>query len=183
MKAELAAITAFYGDKKAERSGVPLINHIHEGCVVLKEIKAWTRAYSGFCLHPLVQGDDALLSNLKHINKWGTTAMRIALAMEYRAVANSWLSNKVDSSLKVTERPRLSVVKSVNDMLIADKVQNRKDFETYHKGTHARSAELDLYFKVWLDTLGIDEERYQELCAKIDEFKASGMDIVSWVAK
>jgi len=48
-------------------------------------------------------------------------------------------------------------------MLVADKVQNRKDFLAYHKGTHARSDELDYYFKLWLRRLDISEERYQEL--------------------
>lgn len=181
MKAELAAVTAFYGDKKAERSGVPLINHIYEGCVVLDSIHAWHHSYAGYCLHPLVQDDAVLVSNLKHMNGWGVNARNMALAMEYRAVANAWLSDKIDARLNVPAPPKLSAVHCVNDMLIADKVQNRKDFETYHKGTHARSKELDLYFKVWLETLGVSEDRYQELCANIDEFKASGMDIEGWL--
>jgi hypothetical protein len=48
-------------------------------------------------------------------------------------------------------------------MLIADKIRNRKDFELYHKSTHERSKELDMYFKIWLGTLGVNEERYQAI--------------------
>jgi hypothetical protein len=47
-------------------------------------------------------------------------------------------------------------------MLIADKIQNRKDFELYHLGKHERSSELDSYFKNWLERLDITEEFYQE---------------------
>ena len=50
-------------------------------------------------------------------------------------------------------------------MLIADKIQNRKDFELYHKETHPRSAELDKYFRNWLQKLNIDESFYQEIIA------------------
>ena len=44
----------------------------------------------------------------------------------------------------------------VRDMLIADKIQNYKDFLFYHKGTHPRSRELEEYFKNWFGILGID---------------------------
>jgi hypothetical protein len=47
-------------------------------------------------------------------------------------------------------------------MLIADKVQNRKDFELYHEATHPRSKELAMYFRLWLEKLGVSEENYQQ---------------------
>ncbi|MNV74432.1 hypothetical protein D3C71_1676480 [compost metagenome] len=53
-------------------------------------------------------------------------------------------------------------------MLIADKVQNRKDFLAHHSGTHPRRAELDHYFKVWLRALDVDEDEFSALCAAID---------------
>lgn len=34
----LEIIERFYGDRKAERSGVPLINHIHEGCAIIDSL-------------------------------------------------------------------------------------------------------------------------------------------------
>jgi hypothetical protein len=50
-------------------------------------------------------------------------------------------------------------------MLIADKGQNRKDFELHHARTHPRAAELRSYFANWLGRLTISETRYQELVA------------------
>ena len=47
-------------------------------------------------------------------------------------------------------------------MLIADKIQNKKDFELYHKGSHPRSMELDHYFNNWLKRLNISEAFYAE---------------------
>ena len=39
------------------------------------------------------------------------------------------------------------------DMLLADKLQNRKDFRLYHLGKHERTKELDHYFDLWIDYL------------------------------
>jgi hypothetical protein len=71
----------------------------------------------------------------------------------------------VNSTRKIEsiDEIRLSPLKDVNDMLIADKIQNRKDFDLYHKGKHERSEELDEYFKNWFNRLGITEEFYQEM--------------------
>lgn len=175
MKNEYEAIRAFYGDRVAERSKVPLINHINEGVIVLRELHAWHRAYAAWCLHPLVQSNEDFVKNLGLLKNLKTSPRNMALAMEYRAVANAWLSDKVDDNMMLIGTPQLSPIKCVNDMLRADKVQNRKDFETYHKATHPRSKQLDLYFKVWLDALGIDEEMYRFLCVKIDEANRQGV--------
>jgi hypothetical protein len=50
-------------------------------------------------------------------------------------------------------------------------VQNRKDFITYHKATHPRTEQLDMYFKNWLTALDINEATYVSLCAVIDRSK------------
>ena len=50
-------------------------------------------------------------------------------------------------------------------MLIADKVQNYKDFLLYHKNTHERSDELDEYFNSWFKILHCD---YKELVKIIE---------------
>ena len=80
--------------------------------------------------------------------------------MEYRNVANRGLH-----CYQVTESSKiyLSPIKEVNDMLIADKVQNRKDFLIYHYGTHPKSQDLDKYFKNWLEALNISEEKYNQI--------------------
>lgn len=158
---EYEAIKAFYGERVAARSKVPLMNHIDEGLVILNKIGASSEAMAGFCLHPLFQNDAELTTvGYKYVlDKLGQNVSipAMMLTMEYRRVANMYLAH-CDTSKIV-----LSPLKEVNDMLIADKVQNRKDFLTYHFGTHQNSARLDQYFKDWMNALSITDERYQEL--------------------
>lgn len=168
-------ISKFYGDRTAKRSGVPLINHINEGMFILDRIGAQDHVKEAFAIHPLVQADDDLKANFNDIvngaNGLPITASVIALAMEYRHVANNFLSDQVevgpDDMGRVSIYPKkplkLSPLDEVNQMLIADKVQNRKDFIRYHQATHARSRELTYYFDFWLKRLGVSEEQYQEL--------------------
>ena len=63
LEPEISLIKNFYGDKTAKRSGVPLINHINEGLIVLDFIKASDIAKKAYCLHPLVQSDKNLILN------------------------------------------------------------------------------------------------------------------------
>jgi hypothetical protein len=90
----------------------------------------------------------------------------LALAMEYRWVANSYLSQRMIQSI---DEIQLSPLIEVQQMLIADKIQNRKDFDRYHRDTHPRARELDRYFRNWLTALEITEARYQELARRIDD--------------
>lgn len=160
-------IKEHYGNKVAQRSQVPLINHIDEGLAILNELNCDWEVMEAYAVHPIFQNDEDLLNN-----RWEShylTGEVMILTMEYRRVANSFLSNKIIktegkwSTFSTTCELGLSPLPQVNEMLIADKVQNRKDFLLYHKDTHERSLELDFYFKYWLDKLGISEERYQEL--------------------
>lgn len=57
----------------------------------------------------------------------------------------------------------ISALAEVNAMLIADKVQNRKDFEIHHAATHPNRAVLARYFRNGLRRLGVPEPRYAEL--------------------
>ncbi len=156
---EYKIIQDFYGSKKTKRSDVYLMNHIDEGLRILEEIGASDTAKKAYCLHPIFQSDEELLKTYSNFNFKISTDVLIAV-MEYRSVANEYLSKrKIDSIDEI----RLSPLKDVNDMLIADKVQNYKDFEIYHKGSHPRSKELDEYFKNWLSRLEIDEEKYRHL--------------------
>ncbi len=157
------AIAEFYGDTRAERSGVPYINHIREGLHVLDAISGTLAAKQAYCLHPLFQGDKELASQSPHkieaLERWP-----LLLAMEYRKTANAYLSNR---EIKSPEEIRLSPLPEVQQMLIADKVQNRKDFDLYHLGSHPRSAELQQYFQNWFLRLGISEEFYQRMVAEL----------------
>jgi len=137
--------------------------HIEEGLAILEAIGADQLAKDAFCLHPLVQGDSDLQHSLQPgsvLSAFPVEARAVALAMEYRAVANAYLSHHCTGP---ADRPGLSCIAEVNQMLVADKVQNRKDFERYHLGSHPNSRVLSQYFANWLSALGVSEAQYQEL--------------------
>ena len=159
-------IKAYYGDKAANRSQVPLMNHIDEGIIILKYTRAAEPVIDAYCLHPLVQDDDALKDNWFKLSAISDSCT-VMYAMEYRSVANEYLSAKVNTGHKI----RLSPLAAVNLMLVADKIQNRKDFIKYHRGTHPRSRELDRYFDDWMHVLGIDTAEYEFVCEVIDKEK------------
>lgn len=156
-------IKAYYGDRVANRSQVPLMNHIDEGILILNYYEAENDTIDAYCLHPLVQDDLALQQNWSSIIISGVSARAVMYAMEYRSVANEYLSAKVNTGHKI----RLSPLAAVNLMLVADKIQNRKDFIKYHRGTHPRSKELDRYFEDWMCVLGIDTAEYEFVCEYI----------------
>ena len=163
---EYKLIAKHYGDRVAKRSQVPLINHINEGLIVLKELGAVETTKKAFCLHPLFQADEDIQENYYMASF--VEPQVLLLTLEYRNTANAYLSDKID-----TKQPlKLSPFVEVNEMLIADKVQNMKDFMTYHHGTHARSKELTRYFDKWLTALKIDPMTYRALCKGIDDAKA-----------
>lgn len=156
---EYKLIERLYGSDKAKRSGVYFMNHIDEGLYILYKLNARTKAKLGYILHPIFQSDTDIVNNitLNNINELDVKA--VILAVEYRNIANSYLSTRKINSL---DEIKLSPLGSVDKMLIADKIQNRKDFELYHINTHPRSIELDWYFKAWLKKLNITEEEYQQ---------------------
>lgn len=164
---EFKAISAFYGDKVAKRSQVPLINHIKEGMAIMQYIGASEEAIRAYMIHPMFQNDDDLTSSgLAFASSGLADPYVIALTMEYRQRANAWLSDKIETINNMEFRdipgPTSGNIRAVRHMLIADKVQNYKDFLKYHAETHARSKELDVYFKVWLKELGVNDEMFQE---------------------
>ena len=169
---EYGLVVDWYGGRVAKRSGVPLINHIHEGLTILDTIGADVVTQAAFCLHPLLQHDDDFYRMVERVaHHEGINPFALALAVEYRSVANEFLSDKIlpgDDAETAAKRIRLSPLTAVNQMLIADKVQNRKDFITYHRGTHPRSAELDIYFDAWLIRLGVREAHFRGLCGLVD---------------
>ena len=145
-------IEEYYGDKTTKRSGVRLMNHIDEGLEILDNIGATDIVKDAYCLHPILQSDEDFNNNLKMDYK-GIDIESILLAIEYRRVANSYLSTMtMDSFVGFTNE-------EIKQMLYADKVQNEKDFKIYHEGTHPRSKELREYFDNWLNVLLKDEDK------------------------
>lgn len=155
---EYALIEAYYGNRTAKRSGVWLMNHIDEGLAVLAKLNAPKEAYSAFCLHPLVQNDVDLASNEHLIEKY--PHLNWQGAFEYRETANAYLAHRDISSIDDIE---LSGNEAINFALIADKVQNYKDFMLYHYGKHDNSDRLFNYFHNWFDKLGITNKNLIDL--------------------
>ena len=159
---EYFLIYEYYKDKKAKRSGVPYLNHIDEGLMILDKMNASEDAKRAFCIHPILQDDITLEENIPLVK--GCALNVVILCMEYRNVANRGLQCfQVDDPAHIYLGP----LKEVRDMLIADKVQNRKDFLKYHLKTHPKSKELDIYFKNWLRALGVTERIYEDLIKDI----------------
>lgn len=160
------AIETHYGDHAASRSGLHYINHIDEGLDVLGMLGADADTRAAWCIHPLVQHDDDLGRTLAADGRQGRgdrarwlssiPPRAIMLAMEYRHWANNHLS-KHDPKVP-TWGPR----EEVRQMLVADKMQNRRDFERTIRGRPdvPNSDRLDAYFGEWFDALGIEHESY-----------------------
>lgn len=161
------AIQRFYGQQTAQRSGLPLIAHIDEGLQILQLLKSDLRTQEAFCLHPLLQDDAALLQALQPGSDFAMLQAEpqvVILAMEYRAVANAYLSRHYRNE---NDLIGLSCLPEVQQMLIADKVQNRKDFEIYHLQQHPKRHILAAYFKNWLKRLNISEADYQRILQQL----------------
>lgn len=144
-------IKEFYGNQTTERTGVHLINHIDEGLGILNDLNASIEAQQAYCLHPIFQSDEALLENYN--KDYQIEKYVMMLVMEYRNIANAYLSKR---KIETLDEIQLSPILEVNQMLLADKIQNQKDFLIYHYGTHPRSEELKEYFENWLTKLRIN---------------------------
>lgn len=151
---EYKMVEKFYDDGRANRSKVWFMNHIDEGMIILEKLGKTKASQAGFCLHPLTQDDGNLAKTFAMLSKEGTP-YHVGLSLEYRNIANAYLSKREINSI---DEIHLSPLQEVNDMLIADKIQNYKDFLLYHRGTHPRSKELEHYFNNWLEKLNCREQ-------------------------
>lgn len=146
---EYKTIKNVYQNTTTKRSGVPLMNHIDEGIAIMVDRGASDRAIRAYIVHPVFQGD----SNLEDILNSDTLIDMdvVILAMEYRRTANSYLCRPSTDSWGLDEIGNAVgfLLPDVKEMLIADKIQNQKDFRLYHYGTHARSDQLESYFIKW----------------------------------
>jgi hypothetical protein len=161
---EYRAVEQFYGDRTTKRSGVPLMHHIDEGLAVLATIGARDVTMRAFCLHPLLQDDQQLVTKLQRLTELTDSVHVVAYAMEYRRIANAAPHTK---PLATADEIPLSPLPEVQQMLVADKIQNCKDFIMHHRGSHRRSAELDHYFKLWFERLRVTAADFAELFAAL----------------
>ncbi|MDM0116747.1 hypothetical protein QTI66_31930 [Variovorax sp. J22R133] len=175
---EYQTIRTHYADRVAKGSGVALLQRIDEGLIILSELDATEAAMRAFCLHPLFQADEDLIHHGQDfMNSVDADPFVILLVMEFRSRANAWPADRVQHShdgLRMMSDgcPSAGPLEAVKHMLIADKVQHRKDFIRHHRGKHSCSDALDLYFDRWLAALDVGRDEYEELCAAIDIAKS-----------
>lgn len=105
------------------RTGVMFMHHIDEGLAVLRSLDASGQAKRAWCLHPLLQADADLQAALPRLATLTEDPYVLVLAMEYRRLANAYLSHREITS--ISERD-LGVLPEVVNMLHADKVQTTR---------------------------------------------------------
>jgi hypothetical protein len=167
-----------YARKVARRSGVPYLNHVHEGVYVLVRMLGWReRVVGAYCVHPIFQSDRSMSRVLDGgIDASGLAVEEVVLAMEYRRVANAYVSTMRPKGVEEIE---LSPLAEVNAMLVADKVQNKKDFMGHmfkregRKSYERASERYVAYFDSWLERLGVSAEVYGALERELGEVAAS----------
>lgn len=149
----LEIIFDFYGNRTAERSGLPLTNHIVEGLKILNLLLPpdddTTVAHCAWCIHPIIQGDAEFHKEMRSRRLANADPWAIMLATEYRNFANSYLSTHRKPQMKYLQR-RIRATRFMRELLIADKIQNKKDFYAQPKGTYENQYTLIYYFEVWL---------------------------------
>lgn len=146
---EYLIIKGYYAEQRAKRSNVLLMAHIEEGLAILDCLGSSSLAKKAFCLHPIVQND---------IDIDLTWSEAYPLADDYRNAANHYLCRPETDWIKTVgdlhkHFEGFNFTRDLNDMLLADKIQNRKDFRMYHLGKHERSDELEAYFNLWIEWL------------------------------
>ena len=160
-----SVIDNFYKDM-ATSKGVPYINHINEGVTHLENMKVDDTVINAFILHPFVQCvnlkgtyKDCLLTEKeleKHINIFEIEPEIAFDLLLYRKYANSYLCRESTDKYVLSDAfaDVKGVVKYPNTikMLIADKLQNFKDFLQYRQD-HPRKEFLHNYFTNWLSIL------------------------------
>lgn len=151
---EYQDIKEFYGERKAQRSQVPLMNHIDEGLTIMEYKGASPLAMRAYCLHPIFQGDQEFFENQSRLKDYDLDV--VLLVMEYRRAANAYLCRPHTDRWGIAEvKVQVGLIsEDLHRMLVADKLQNRKDFEIHHLHSHPRSAELYRYFQMWCLLLG-----------------------------
>ncbi|MFV8751441.1 hypothetical protein ACNOYE_12930 [Nannocystaceae bacterium ST9] len=162
---EYLAIERHYGEGRAARSGLPYMNHIDEGLRVLHRwLGAPERAMRAWCLHPLVQSDDDLRRSYAAGLLDDFAPAVVALALEYRNIANAFLS-PMESHPGYTDPTTIarSPLAEIDAMLVADKLQNCKDFRLHHRDSHPRADWLARYFDQWLAALGVEPSEVDRL--------------------
>ena len=155
-------ISKVYGNKKAKRSNLPLMNHIDEGLDILDILNASDESKRAFCIHSIFQFEN-LIEYRNDYLKMTTDEdfVIVGLARKYSVLANrflckpetdNWDKPEIVKQL-ISANGGYIISADISKMLLADKTQNYKDFMLHHYGVHERSHELFNYFNLWIDVL------------------------------
>lgn len=147
-------IEHYYDNKKAKRSGIYYMNHIDEGLALFSAWFSENSIKDAYCLHPIYQDNIDAVTKLSFMSDAYSKEIT-KLAHDYAIAANSYLPKKGSPQ----DVPTLNY--KLKTMLIADKIQNRKDFELYNQN-HPNYKDLALYFRRWFDILDISEKEYEK---------------------
>lgn len=170
-----ALIQRRYQGKIARRSGVSYMNHIREEVLLLYSMYGDdAELIEAYCLHPIFQSDKSL-SNLLVEGQAELALLSpriIILAMEYRRVANSYtIRHKIKAPTSIDIGP----LTKVHQMLVADKIQNKKDFMKYMYLKHDRPSYRKVsehglqYFDSWLNRLGVSPKVYEAAITLLEQ--------------
>ena len=162
MTLALDLIKKHYKNKQSS-CGVPYINHIEQGLDIIKTYSIDTNkelASDAFCIHPIVQSKVDFNKALYNVSLNFLDHSIIMLSTKYGCIANLYLSNNTLNSVTkkhiLKELDHSSILKL---MLIADKIQNKINFEINYSDKH-NAAELEIYFNNWFQLLGVTNEEY-----------------------
>ena len=158
-------IKKFYKGKETSK-GIPYINHIDEGVGHLENLHVSDVVINAFILHPFVQCvnlkgtyKDCLLTEKeleKHINIFEIEPEIAFELLLYRKYVNSYLCREATDNYNINDAfedvKGLTKYPNTVKMLIADKLQNFKDFLLYRQD-HPRKEHLNNYFTIWLNIL------------------------------
>lgn len=157
------AIHDFYHDTegkvlRANRSGVSYMNHIIEGAYFLTEVMPTSDEFvEAFLVHPIFQDPDIPVEIIQlYVDKFELSTAVVCAALQYRKAANSFLPKDVYTG----RQPPVIFDQGIKFMLIADKIQNLKDFLKYFDKTSPRYKPLQTYFETWLAVLGAHTMAY-----------------------
>lgn len=144
-------IENFYKLKKAKRSNAAYIKHIDEGLLILDALNADENTKDAFCVHPLLQIPSSLIAT--EVTNWDPNV--VLLAMEYRNKANAYSTRSGRGAY-----PPKMILPEVTKMLVADKIQNYKEFLA-HKDKYTNKTTLEQYFTNWL--IHLDCNSYRQM--------------------
>lgn len=168
-------ISTYYGDERTKRNNVPKLYHILEGLSILSRTSLLSNSVDkdtldAYCLHPLTQAQDYYARDLlDNYNKSNERTNVVLLASQYAVVANSYLlhHHMSDSKLQKLQKDLQQMLvgqHKIIQMLVADKIQNRKDFHAYYTASSYKNyVELTSYFEHWLQQLDVNKAMIQTL--------------------